>query len=214
MRASATAPGHCPSTKRWIAVGVKRDLQVASHANHVDDFVETDEIPGVPGVKRQGVCGGSRGDEQISQARSAGSPFRPRGREYAAVGSSRLRVERQGLPRGGRPLETVLTPGPFRIVDGGVRTGRELGKRHRGNCGFVRERRRIDDVVVDHHRRIEQPSGRLSHRRTDPRRHPDRRACDRHRPEGRAVRPRQSPPDGRTAAVEPRGGRPQAPRFG
>ena len=98
--------------------------------------------------------GRCRGDKQISQARSAGPPRCPRGREHAAVCARRLGVERQGLPRGHRPLETVLTPCPFPAVAGGVRTGGELGKRHCSNGGFVnggfvRERPRIDDVVVD-----------------------------------------------------------------
>ena len=49
-------------------------------------------------------------------------------------------LARQGLPRGRHPLETVLAPSPFRIVDGGVRTGAELCKRHGGNGGFVAPR--------------------------------------------------------------------------
>ena len=185
-----------------------------SHPDHVDDSVETDEVPGVPGVERQAVGGRGRGDEQMSQACSAGPPRRPRGREHAAVCARRLGVERQRLPHGRRPLETVLTPCPFPVVAGGVRAGGELGKRHRGNGGFVRERRRIDDVVVDHHRGIQQPSGRLSHRQTGPRQHPDPRADRRNRRGGRVAPPRQSPLEARTAAAEPRGARPPVSHFG
>jgi hypothetical protein len=36
-----------------------------------------------------------------------------------------------------------------------VRTGSEFRKRHGGNRGFVRQQRRIDEIVIDHHRRIQ-----------------------------------------------------------
>ena len=37
------------------------------HPDHLDDSVETDEIPGVPGVEGQAVGDRSRGDEQSGQ---------------------------------------------------------------------------------------------------------------------------------------------------
>ena len=109
----------------------------------MDDFVETDEIPGVPGVGRQAVCGFNCGDEQFSQARSAEPPLRT----FALLAANMRPWARAASVSGGRgsqvavrSVQAVLTPSPLGVVDGGVGTGSELGKRHHGKCGRVRGR--------------------------------------------------------------------------
>jgi hypothetical protein len=55
-------------------------------------------------------------------------------------------------------------PSAFFFIFRSVRSRGEFGDCNSADCGFIRQQRGIDLVVVDDHRQVEEPSGRFSHR--------------------------------------------------
>ena len=78
----------------------------------VDEVREASEIRGVPGVQGHPVSQGGGSDQEVGEVPAAGAAaFLQRG-EDATVGTRDIRVEGQGVPVRGRPVEAVLPAAP------------------------------------------------------------------------------------------------------
>ena len=96
---------------------------------------------------------GGRRDEQICKTRAAESSRGLHGGEHEAIHSGRFAVERERVPGRGRLLQPVLTPCPFLVVGGRVRSGGEHRQGDGRESGFVRKQRRV------HHARLPWATG-------------------------------------------------------
>jgi hypothetical protein len=132
-------------------------------------------------VERQSICRSRRGDEQIREACPAGLSCCPRGSKHPAVHTCRVRIERQRIPDGRRPLQSILASSTLVFIFGCMWAGSEFGQRHRSNCGFIRKLVGIDLVVINQNRRVQNTATRLSHKGEDQLRHRDLHGIARHR---------------------------------
>ena len=74
-----------------------------------------------------------------------------------------ITVERHGLHPRFKLLQPILTSRPFGGLVGGVRPSRQFGHRDRADRCLIGQIGWFNDIQVDHHRRVEQASLRLSY---------------------------------------------------
>jgi hypothetical protein len=188
-----------------------RLIGAGSDRHYGDDLLETGKVGGISRVMRQTIRSRDGGDEQVGQARRTGPSRRSGCSEYAAVGPCGFSVEGNWVPRCCSPLQPVLSARSLLFVLGGMGPCCQLSERHGSDSGLVRKQRRIDQVMIDHHGGVEQTPCWFSHRRTDLRRRPGRRATDRRPLGARGVQHPQSLRALQTCAAEA-GGAPQPVR--
>lgn len=134
------------------------------------DFYESfqrSEVSWIPGIKREIVGGGSRSNQKIRTPRASGLAGSTDGGKHASIHARGFRVERQWIPGSSDPLEAVLASAAFMRIAGCVRAGGEFREGHGGYGGFVREQRRVQQVVIYDYRGVEQATGWISHRGMD-----------------------------------------------
>jgi hypothetical protein len=133
----------------------------------LEDALKRGEIRGIACVERQSICRSRRGDEQVREACPARLSSCPRGSKNSTVHTCRIRIERQRIPGGRRPLQAILSSSALVFIFGCMWAGSEFGQRHRSNCGFIRKLISNDLVVIDQHGRVQNTATRLSHKGED-----------------------------------------------
>ena len=168
----------------------------------LDDSLQRVKVGRISGVKRQIICCRRGSNQQVRQPCAARLSGCSRRRKYPTVRAGGLPIKWQGVPRCTRPLQPVLASSAFALIFRSVWTRGQFSERYGGNCGFIGQHCGIDHVVVDHHRRVEEPSRRFSHRCPDLPRHRDPHETGRHRSEVRGLPRRQGLIGARTGAAE------------
>jgi hypothetical protein len=197
IRAPASRSSNSPEYRRVWANVRGRTLEM----NHLYDPLQCFKVGGIPSVESQIVCCGRRGNKQIREPGADRLSSGSCSREHSAVHARSFCIEVQRVPRCARPLQSVLASSAFVLIFRSVRTRRQLSKGYCRNCGFIRQQRGINQIVVDHHRRIEEPSRRFSHRYADLSQHRDLHGTVSRRPEVRSMRLRQGFLEARTGAA-------------